>query len=176
MKMIKLKLKREYVAICVVVLSIFAFFIFGMYSGTRIESYQSKNDEESQIVELLIRFQKAKNNYHLENYLSCLSDTGRFMFAGAVMVSKQELTELLPSFWSNLKSNRLNAVPSSREELNGNYFDGAFYDPVIEINKDKASAVLIFMTPVTKWKTTLFLNFQKDNEGWKITRLEWDMG
>jgi hypothetical protein len=94
------------------------------------------------------------------------------MYGGSIMVSKKLLKKLLPSFWSDLRSNRLNAIPSSREELNGNFLAGTFYAPVIEVIKDKAKAIITFVTPVTRWKTKLFLNFQKYNASWKITRLE----
>ncbi len=171
-----LKRNKEQFAVLFVVAGVLIVLVFGIYSHTRIDRYQAQNKEESQIIKLLLLFNEAKNEYHLENYLSCLSDKGRFMFGGSIMVSKKELKKLLPSFWSNLRSNRLMSVPSSREELNGNFFAGAFYDPVIKISNGNAKATLTFMTPVTRWTTKLFLDLQKYNDSWKIVRLEWDMG
>ena len=51
-----------------------------MYSGTGIEVYIPKNKEGARIIDLLILFQEAKAASHLEDYLSCLSDNGQFMF------------------------------------------------------------------------------------------------
>ena len=147
-----------------------------MYSGTRIDSYIPKNEEEARIIDLLILFQEAKAACHLEDYLSCLSDNGQFMFGGTIMVSKKELGKLLPGFWSDLAAGRLDAIPSSREELNGNFLAGTFYDPVIDIKNGMANVTLTFVTPVARWKTKLFLDVQKYNSSWKITRLKWDMG
>lgn len=171
-----LKVNRKKMAVFFVVTGLLAVSVFGMYSRTRIDRYQPRSEDESQIIDLLIMFQRAKNEHHLENYLSCLSDEGEFMFGGSIMVSKDELKQLLPSFWSNLRSNRLRSIPSSREELNGNFLEGAFYEPAITVSKGKAKATITFVAPVTRWTTTLFLNFQKNNASWKITRLEWDMG
>ncbi len=171
-----LKISKEQFVTIFVVTGLLVISVFGMYSNTRIDRYRSKSEDESQIIRLLIMFQKAKNEYNLENYLFCLGDQGEFMYGGSIMVSKKALEKLLPPFWSDLRDNPLNATPSSREELNGNFLVGPFYDPVIEVPKDKAEAIITFMTPVTRWKTKLFLNFQKNNASWKITYLEWDMG
>ena len=170
------KITREQIAAVFVVTVLLAIAIFGMYSGTRIDRYIPRNDDEAQIVTLLRAFQKAKREYDLEAYLACLSDKGEFMFGGSIMVSKTELKKLLPPFWADRRTDHINTRPSSREELNGNFFDGIFYDPVIEVNKDKAKAIVTFATPVIRWKTKLFLNFRKPNGFWQISRLEWDMG
>ncbi|WDP91969.1 MAG: hypothetical protein HUN04_20520 [Desulfobacter sp.] len=172
----KLKIKKEQLAIFAVIAGIVIIYFFGMTSGTGIDRYRPKSQDESRIVDLLRQFQKAKKGYNLEGYLSCLSENGEFMFAGALMVSKKKLRQLLPSFWSDLNANLLDALPSSREELNGNYFNGGFYDPVIVVDGDRARAIVTFITPVSRWTTKLFLVFQKENENWKISRLEWDMG
>lgn len=168
-------LKSKQVAV-IVVLGILGVGLYAMGSGTSIDQYRPTSRDESRIIDLLARFQKAKKQYNLEAYLSCLADQGQFMFAGTRMVSKQELEQRLPSFWARIKAGGPGAAPSSREELNGNYLDGAFYDPVIEIHPPHARAVLTFATPVVKWKTKLFLKFRKDRDSWKISRFEWDMG
>ncbi|MCP3900448.1 MAG: hypothetical protein GY707_12120, partial [Desulfobacteraceae bacterium] len=62
------------------------------------------------------------------------------------------------------------------EELNGDFFNGILYDPIIAIENDKAKATVTFVTPIMRWKTKLFLNFQKYSDAWKISRFEWDMG
>lgn len=171
-----MQITREQIASIFVVIVLLALSLFGMYSGTRIDRYIPRNDDERQIVKLLSTFQKAKREYDLEAYLACLSDKGEFMFGGSIMVSKTELKKLLPPFWADRKTNHINTRPSSREELNGNFFDGIFYDPVIKVNKDKAKAIVTFVTPIIRWKTKLFLDFRKHNGSWHISLLEWDMG
>ena len=148
----------------------------GMYSGTRIDKYRSKNDDEIQIIALLTAFNKAKTNHDLESYLACLNNGGIFMFGGSIMVPKDYLKKQLPMFWANREFGYIITRPSSREELNGNFFDGILYDPVITINHDRAKAVVTFVTPIIRWRTKLFLEFHKQNEAWLISRFEWDMG
>ncbi len=147
-----------------------------MYSGTRIDRYIPKSEDEAQIITLLNTFQKAKREYNLEAYLACLSEKGQFMFGGSIMVSKKELKKRLPPFWADRRTNHINTRPSSREELNGNFFDGIFYNPVITVKNDKAKSIVTFVTPIIRWKTKLFLDFRKHNGSWQISRLEWDMG
>ncbi|MCP4553417.1 MAG: hypothetical protein GY834_15560 [Bacteroidetes bacterium] len=147
-----------------------------MYSGTRIDRYIPRSEDEAQIITLLNTFQKAKNEYNLEAYLACLSEKGKFMFGGSIMVSKKELKKRLPPFWADRRTNHIKTRPSSREELNGNFFDGILYDPVITVKNGKAKAIVTFVTPIIRWKTKLFLDFRKQNGSWQISLLEWDMG
>ena len=170
-----MKMNRERVATIFVVAVLLVMALFGMYSGTRIDRYIPKNDNEAQIITLLNKFNKASIGYNLETYLSCLSDNGKFMFGGSIMVSKRELKKLLPPFWADRQSSYIGTRPSSREELNGNFFNGIFYDPVIAVEKDKATAVVTFVTPIIRWKTKLFLDFRKHDGSWQISRFEWDM-
>ncbi len=95
---------------------------------------------------------------------------------GGLTVSKKELEKLLPKFWSDLKTGNMLSLPSSRESLNGNFFDGILYDPVITLEGDNAKAAVTFVTPTIRWKTTMFLNFQKYQGAWLINRLEWALG
>ncbi len=171
-----IKIKKEHIATLFVVTVLLAISLFGMYSGTRIDRYIPRSDDEAQIVALLNTFQKAKKEYNLEAYLACLSDKGEFMFGGSLMVPKKELRKLLPPFWEDRRTGSILSRPSSREELNGNFFDGRLYDPIITVTKDQAKVVVTFVTPVMRWKTKLFLDFQKDNNFWQISRFEWDMG
>ncbi len=68
------------------------------------------------------------------------------------------------------------SIMVSKEELNGNFFDGILYDPIITIESDKTKASVTFVTPIMRWKTKLFLNFKKHSDSWKISHFEWDMG
>jgi len=171
-----LKIKKEQIATIFVIGILLTMAVFGMYSGTRIDKYIAKNTDEAQIIALLNSFQKARKEYNLETYLACLSDNGKFMFGGSIMVSKKELRKLLPAFWEDRRTNHIKTRPSSREELNGNFFDGILYNPIIKVTKNKAKAVVTFVTPIIRWKTKLFLDFRKHNGFWQISRLEWDIG
>ena len=170
------KKAKEILAVVVLVFALVALALTGMYSGTPIDKYPPQTDDETQIIALLIDFNKAKTNHDLEPYLACLTNGGSFMFGGSIMVSKQDLKQRLPMFWANRESGYILTRPSSREELNGNFFAGILYDPVITINHDGAKAVVTFVTPIIRWRTKLFLDFQKQNGVWLISRFEWDMG
>lgn len=159
------------ITVCLVTL------VSGMYdSGTRIDRYIPGNAEEAAIIQRIIAFHDAASTHDLESYLSCLSHGGKYMFSGTLMVSKEELARLLPGFWADLESGNMLARAMCRESLNGNFFNGILYDPVIEITGNTAAAAIKFITPVSRWKTYLFLKFRKRNNTWKIHELEWDMG
>jgi hypothetical protein len=170
------KITKEQIATIVVITVLLSMAIYGMYSGTRIDKYISKDADEEQIITLLSKFNKASTEYNLEAYLDCLGDNGQFMFGGTIMVSKKELRKLLPLFWADRQKGFILSRPSSREELNGNFFKGIFYDPIITIKNNNAEAVVTFVTPVIRWKTKLFLDLKKYHAAWKISRFEWDMG
>ena len=67
--------------------------ILPRFSGTPIEQYIPRNTDEQNIVSLLKRFHKAKSEYDLATYLSCLDEHGRYMFSGHLMVTKEELAK-----------------------------------------------------------------------------------
>lgn len=173
---IKMRINKEQFAGVTLVFILVALTLIGMYSGTRIDNYHPKSDDEIQIITLVTAFNLAKTNHDLESYLACLDNGGIFMFGGSLMVSKQELKQRLPMFWANRESGYLLTRPSSREELNGNFFAGILYDPVLTITQNRAKAVVTFVTPIIRWHTKLFLEFHKQNGAWLISRFEWDMG
>ncbi|MCG8689435.1 MAG: hypothetical protein MI892_31470, partial [Desulfobacterales bacterium] len=148
----------------------------GMYYDTPIDKYIPKNTDEVEIITLINRFHKASMDHDLGNYLACLNKKGSFMFSGTRMISKDELTALLPQFWSDLKSGDMLARAMCRESLNGNFFKGSLYDPLITLEGHKASASVKFVTPIIRWKTLLFIDFLKQEEILQISRFEWDMG
>ena len=172
----EMKLTKEHMATIFVVTVLLVLALVGMFSGTRIDRYLSKNDDEAQIIALISAFNNAKTEYNLETYLACLSDHGTFMFGGSIMVSKKELSHLLPPFWADRQKGYILSRPIAREDLNGNFFEGILYDPILTVENDQAQAVVTFVTPIMRWKTKLFLDFRKQNGLWQISRLEWDMG
>jgi hypothetical protein len=167
---------RELLVIFFVVTALVVLAVSGMFYRTRLDRYVPKTCDEEAIIGLIKKFHTAKNEYNLNTYLACLSENGKFMFAGSIMVSKKKLEKLLPPFWADRRSSALLTRPSSREELNGNFFPGELYDPVIVVGKDRAKTTITFMTPITRWTTKLFLDFQRQNSSWLISKLEWDMG
>lgn len=177
MNHIREKISRETVLTAVFIMVCVGVLFIGFSSGTSIDKYVPKNPDESEIVSLLHTFNKAKNDHDIETYLACLHDEGKFMFSGGgLMASKRELAELLPKFWSDIESSNLSGRPMCRESLNGNFYKGSFYDPVITVERKNAKATVTFKTSVIKWRTLLFLDFKKLNGSWKINRFEWDWG
>lgn len=166
--------KLYFILTSILSLSLVLFFAFS--SGTSLEDYVSRNQNEADIIDLLVKFQTAKQQFDLETYLSCLDENGSFMFSGHLMVSKQELSTLLPDFWKGLKTNDPHVRPMCRENLNGNFFNGSFFDPIISIKKGNAQVTLTFQTPVIRWRALLFLNVIRKNGRWLISKYEWDMG
>ncbi|MCG8475565.1 MAG: hypothetical protein MI784_08840 [Cytophagales bacterium] len=167
---------KDKLATIVVIASCLGVLIFGLSKGKPIDQYMPRDPEEKQLIDLIKKFHRARAEYNPENYFSCLSESGRFMFSGSPMLSKKELEKRLPGFWTDLKSGNMTTRAYSRESLNGNFLDGNFFDPVIRIEGRKAHAVLKFITPILRWQTMLFLDFEKADKGWLITRFEWDMG
>ena len=148
----------------------------GMYAATNIDDYVPANENEAEIIALIKIFHQSRVEYDAENYLACLSESGRFMFAGSLMVSKDELRTLLPPYWEALQSGRGAASPVSRESLNGNFLEGLLLNPVISVQGNKAQASVTFATTVMRWKSMLRLSFEKEGNSWRIVHFSWDMG
>ena len=96
-------------------------------SNTPLEKYVPKDREEARILALLIRYQDARKNFDLKRYLACLHENGFYNNASRVMVSKRELSEALPEFWTQLQEGKCSFFPMCRENLSGNYFVGFSY-------------------------------------------------
>jgi len=148
-----------------------------VYSDTiSIEAYRPGSVDEARIIELIKTFHKAGQVRDLKTYLSCLSPKGRFMFSGGLMVSKEQLRLLLPEFWTDLENNASLTRAASRESMNGNFLRGSLYDPRVSVQGLRAGASLTFSDDKTGWKTVLFMEFENQDQEWKILRFEWDMG
>jgi hypothetical protein len=174
--------KKEHVLISVTVIAI-ALTLFAAWSssGTPLDSYIPKNMEEEKIIALIEVFHKARTELDVESYLACLDHGGRYMFSGHMMVSKEKLATLLPRFWAGLKAgstrtSNAHIMPICRENLNGNFFDGDLYDPVIEIDDSSARVTVRFQTPVVRWRSHLFISLKKTDGEWLINGFEWAIG
>lgn len=164
------------IAATIILLSLGVVVLYGMFSGTRLEDYVARNQDEEQIINLVASFHKASMTRDLPRYLACLADGGSFMFSGSMMVSKDTLESYLPQFWSKLDSGDMRVRPNSRESLNGNSLKGSLYDPSIIVKGEEAELVVTFVTPILRWKTKLFLELRKSHGQWLIQRLAWAMG
>ena len=169
-------MKKKFLFLLSSSLSIVFALVFAYSSETPIKEYIPQNQDEADIIDLLGEFQTAKQQYDLVKYLSCLDENGTYMFSGHLMVSKQEFSTLLPDFWKGLKTNDAHIKPMCRENLNGNFFRGSFFNSIISVKNDIAKVTVTFQTPIIRWRTLLFLNLIRKNGRWLISQYEWDMG
>lgn len=164
---------------CAAALSLILVLSLGLHPGVSLEEYVPVNYDEKEIITLLSTFNTAKLERDLEKYLACLCDNGSYMFGGGLIVSKEYLKFMLPEFWTALDAGNMQVFPSSRESLNGNFFDGQLFDPKIQIDGNKAKVVTTFVTPVLRWimwKRTLFISLQKKHGDWRIESFVWGIG
>ena len=149
--------------------------IISACSNAPIEEYVPQNPEEKQILALLIKYQKARKNFDLAGYLSCLHEGGIYHHASRVMVTKKELSGLLPDFWSQLKKGERSFFPMCRENLSGNYFiQFNLINPQITIDQNKASVVVTYIN--TGWRLKHYISLIKEDNRWLINRLDWETG
>ena len=152
-----------------------AVFIIGACSNSPIEEYLPQNPDEKQILALLIKYQKARKNFDLAEYLSCLHEKGIYHHASRVMVTKKELSGLLPEFWNQLNKGDRSFFPMCRENLSGNYFiQFKLVNPQISIDQNKASIVVTYVN--TGWRLKHYISMIKENDQWLINRLDWETG
>ena len=144
-------------------------------SNTPMEDYVPKNNEEAKIVALLIQYRDARKTFDLERYLACLHDQGIYHHASRIMVSKKELSNLLPDFWAQLKRGNRLFFPMCRENLSGNYFVRfRLINPKITITQNSASVIVIYVN--TGWRLKHYISMIKENNRWLINRLDWETG
>ncbi len=137
-----------------------------------ITKYEPKNQDEKEIISVLVQYQDAKSRFDLEKMLSYLDDHGEFSFECGLMVSKTRLKELLPGFWSEIRSGNSAVIPLVHECINGNYYkEGHLNNIQIEINDDKAEVEALFTKGVCR--VPFYLSMHRGNDQWLITRTEW---
>ena len=167
--------KQTITAIAVIALCL-AIVGYGMVRGTPLAAYTPQNQDEAEIIDLVSQWHRAGQAYDPAAYLACLDPGGRFLFAGGEPVSKAALAKALPKFWDSLRAGDMTVKGFSRESLNGDFLKGRLYDPKIRVDGHRARATVKFVTPGIPWRTLLFLEFEKTDKAWLITRYEWDMG
>ena len=141
-------------------------------SGPSLTEYVCNNKEEQKIISLLIKYEKAKVNCNLIQYLDCLHEKGTFQFGRGYMVSKKELEESLAEFWAGLQSGSPVVYPMNREMITGNYIiSGRFYNPKIAIRLSTAEVTMTFIK--WGWRQGHFVSLIKENGQWLISKLDW---
>ena len=144
-------------------------------SNTPLEKYAPQSDEEARIFEVLVDYQQARQDFDLQGYLSCLHEHGRYNYASRVMVSKRELSVLLPEFWDGLRAGRRSFYPMCRENLSGNYFVGFHLtNPQMAITQNTAKVVVTYAN--AGWRLKHYISLIKDHQRWWINRLDWETG
>ena len=141
-------------------------------SGTGLQDYPVKNQDEKAIIAVLAQYEAAKNHFDVASYLAVLHTEGRYMFGGDSMVSKKSLGEHLPEFWVKLRSYDPNFFPITRESVNGNYFEsGWFINPKIRISGDEANVTMTFSKGF--WHLDHLVSLRREEGQWWIDRLDW---
>ncbi|MDJ0913805.1 MAG: hypothetical protein QNI95_09565 [Desulfobacterales bacterium] len=158
------------------ILAIFVALLFiGACSEISLQEYASKNQDEAAIISVLRQYQDARNNFELEKYLDCLHDRGFYHYASSVMVSKQDLHELLPRFWVQLQKGDRLFFPMCRENISGNYFVGfRIVNPQIVMHHDAADVTVTYLNK--GWRQRHYISMVKENGRWLINRLDWETG
>jgi hypothetical protein len=144
-------------------------------TDTPLERYVPQKSAEAEIVALLVQYQDARKNLNVQRYLDCLHDRGAYHYASRIMVSKKELTELLPGFWKRLQQGDRSFFPMCRENLSGNYFVGfRLVNPSISVMQNTARVTVTYVNAGWRLKHDVFLVKEKDR--WFINRLDWETG
>ena len=140
-----------------------------------LNDYCAQNNDQRLILQRLIAYQEARNNFDLEGYLDCLHDQGTFHFACRQMLSKSELKERLPSFWAKLRAGNPEIFPMTRENMSGNYFlSGRLINPVLHINHHTAYVTVLYV--YKGWRLKHYLTLQRVEDRWLISKLDWETG
>ncbi|MCP3954842.1 MAG: hypothetical protein GY697_21860 [Desulfobacterales bacterium] len=143
-------------------------------NGTPLAEYQSRNRSEEEIKAVLLEYLDAKRQFDIDRYLAGLHAEGRYHFECGRMLSKAELGQLLPKFWTDLRSGNSAFYPINRECITGDYFDtGRYVDPRMDIARENARVALKFT--VGWWRLEHLVSLVKENEHWFINRLDWAM-
>lgn len=142
-------------------------------SEKALSDYRPGNQEESEIVAFLMKYENTRRKFNLQGYLACLHDKGIYHHAGGVMVSKQKLAESLPGFWEGLRKGSREFFPMCRESLNGNWFVGFhIFSPIIELDGNEAKVTVTYSN--AGWRIKHFIHLLKENNAWLITLLDWE--
>ena len=143
-------------------------------SQISLSEYQTRNRAEEEIKTVLLEYLDAKQRFDIERYLACLHDRGRFHFECGRHLSKGELGQLLPGFWDDMRSGNPAFYPINRECITGDYFDtGRYVNPRMDVG-DRIARVTLRFT-VGWWGLNHYVSLVREDKGWLISRLDWEM-
>jgi len=131
------------------------FFIIGIValacsSGTRLQDYEPKSEQEKEIKSLLVEYAAARNNYDVQKMASYLSEDARIGFLDGRTFSKSE-------FASTFKARDFEAW--------GKY---DFFNPEIKINDNFAEVKMRFNESLLNTGVFRF-QMNRQNGRWMIT-------
>jgi len=152
----------------------FLILTFPLFCGcdTPIDKYEPRGRDEKEILSVLIRYQNAKNRFDIDQLLSFLHENGKFSFQCGKVVSKEELKELLPGFWNEIKAGNAAVFPITHECVNGDYYkSGTLNNIKIEIGVDKAEVIVLFRKGFSR--VLQYFSMVRENDIWLVIRTEW---
>jgi len=126
------------------------FFIHACGSGTRLQDYETKNEKEKEIKNLLIEFAKARNDYDVQKLVSYLSDNAKIGLIDNRIYSKSE-------FASTFKASDLESWGKLE-----------FFNPEFNIKDDFAEAKINFKESLLNRGFFIF-KINRQNNRWLIT-------
>lgn len=138
----------------------FLLFMIGMIalacsSGTRLQDYEAKNEQEKEIKLVLVEFAKARNDYDVQKMVTYLSENAKIGFLDGRIFSKSE-------FASTFKASDL--------ESWGKY---DLFNPEIKINANFAEVKLKFKESLLNTGVFRF-KMNRQNSSWMITEYNLD--
>ena len=128
--------------------------IFGCAAQTNLSDYQPKSAEEKEVVDVLVKTEKAIQNRNLGEFMACFHDNATIQLPKygyeKQFVSKRQYEEFLESgMWAE-------------------YSAGVLANPTITMSGDKAT--LICFSPGENVLIRHTFNLIKENEKWSIIK------
>jgi uncharacterized protein (TIGR02246 family) len=119
---------------------------------TPIDEYQSNNEDEQKIVELLKKYTEATNRGETEQILALFHDDGEYVTGrGRVSLSKEKMSKRKPEDW----------LDDGKREL---------YNPEITVAGNEAKVLV--QARFGNYKTAKLFTLIKENNEWLILRRE----
>jgi hypothetical protein len=127
------------------------YFLFNS-CDTPINEYQSKNEDEQEIVDLLLRYTDAVNKGDTEKILTLFQDDGEFVTGrGRVSLAKEKMSKRKPEDW----------LDDGKRTL---------YNPEITLTGNEAKVLL--QARFGNYKTAKLFTLIKENDEWLIFKRE----
>ena len=118
---------------------------------THINKYETKNEDEKQIIALLDEHCAARNSADLKKLHSTFHDNGVYISGDGGQFTKEKILEMNPKDWLDHKV-----------EL---------YNPEIKINENKAQVVTLSKYFSGTYKVTQYYDLVNENNQWLIMKV-----